>query len=734
MNDSDFPASPTQMSCDTRMDVDPSPAKRTSRKHLRSSDDDNSYDWSSDVSGQFDDAEEMDTDDHRSPTGNLAKRRRSNDWPLPEEAADYGANDRGTQRSENGHLTVGGFGSSRKTSPRASPRGSLASLRARHATASSSSPRRLRGRTSRFVEATMSDSVSEKPPSIFFRDRENKPAGNPNRSSGIFRFGKAIASAFNPFGGWGKNPEVSPSRSPQKDVINQAEQAYAELKKAGYKGTNKGHYIETHGVDCALADKTWQSIQEKMGHGSPSRVSRRHSIDREERVAHSRSVSGASKRSSLQDLRLPKSLFHKSHESPSAPPAVYCDRTSEESETGLRKQPSRKELSRQTKLQKKVSNLEDKLERARRELRELTGNEARTLAPIPQPNIVNTEIDPASFPRKFVPGALPTLPSERLLDQQAAEYEATGSNRTNLTALPSMEDRDTFSFEETRPVQSPAAAKTPKRRSKETWPSPLGKDSLSRKRKSPIPETVDSRNPLQPSPTDCIDDREHDPDFDFEDLIDFGLLNPPGKAKWQKSEAGESPGSAKRKQATNQPSTTELETKETGGSASARSSKRSPYVSPRKVSATTCSPSSKPTSPSGILFNRTTSNRHLTSSPPPAPEQPGDISSSPTASQDNSHHTFYLQPQLQLNPDRSPRTPSRSKTSPGRSTRYHRDEDIPPVPPLPEGLRSSAAKVHVNKSPKKRPISAPVFLPTSSSAQDTMIPGVEDYQWPKDIF
>jgi hypothetical protein len=48
------------------------------------------------------------------------------------------------------------------------------------------------------------------------------------------------------------------------DVINQAEQAYAELKKAGYKGTNKGHYTEGLGVNTTLADQTWRSIQHKM--------------------------------------------------------------------------------------------------------------------------------------------------------------------------------------------------------------------------------------------------------------------------------------------------------------------------------------------------------------------------------------------------------------------------------------------------------------------------------------
>lgn len=749
MNDSDSSALP-QTTYDCEMAVDTSPTHRTSRKHLRTSDDDdhddNGYDWSSDSTGQFDDAEEGDVEDYRSPAGNSAKRRRSNDWPLPGEAADYGANDRRAQRSDKGLLNVGlagSAGSTPKVSPRASPRGSLASLRARHA-ASTLSPRRLRGRTSRFVEATMSDSVSEKPPSIYFREQGNEPDVHPNRPSTIFRFGRAIASAFNPFGGWGKSEE-SPPKSPQKDVISQAEQAYEELKKAGYKGTNKGHYTQTHGVDGVAADRTWQSIQEKMDHGSSSKDSQRLSIDHSERRGHSRSDSGASKRSSLQDLRLPKSFFHKSHESPSAPSAASYERTSHELECELRKRPSRRELSRQNKLLKKVSNLEDKLDRARRELRQITGNEVQTLEPIPQaniledtqpkvqPNTINTTIDPASFPRKFVPGALPTLPSERLLNQLATESEEPGSDVENITALPSMGDRERFSFEETRPVQSPPPVKTPKRRTKEAWPSPLGKDSLSRKRKSPIPESLDSRKPSQPRPTDRVEDIEYY--AEFKDMIEFGLLSPPAKTKWLKSEAGESPGSAQRKQTAGHRLEAEHDTKQTGGSAST-GNRRSLYISPRKVSATNRSSSPKATVPRGSQLRGDNPSHQLISSPPITSEESLGLWSSPTAQQADPHSVFYLQPKPELDPDRSPRsprTPTRSKTSPGRSSKYRRDDDIPPVPPLPEELRSSAAKVHVNTSPKKRPVSAPVF-PSPSASANTMIPGVEDYQWPEDIF
>ncbi|KAK4861631.1 hypothetical protein LT330_003666 [Penicillium expansum] len=725
------------------MDIDLSPAhQRSSRKHLRSSDDD-SCDWSSDVSGQFDDAEEAHADDHRSPPTKLTKRRRSNDWPLPEEAADYGAHDRRTHRSENGSRNVSGNGPGYKASPRASPRGSLASLRARHAAASASSPRHPRGRTSRFVEATMSDSVSEKPPSIYFQEQENKNVGLQHRSSGIFRFGKAIASAFNPFGGWGRNSEESPNKSPQKDVIHQAEQAYAELKKAGYKGTNKGHYTEDLGVNTALADQTWRSIQQKMEHGSPVKEPYRHPTDQGNRGASLRSESSASKRSSLQDLRLPKSFF-KSHGSPPASSAVYCDRTSDEYEpTGLRKQPSRRELSRQTKLLKKVSNLEDKLQRARRELRDLTGNEERIPAPIVQPKTLNTEMDPASFPRKFVPGALPTLPSERLLDQKAAENEASRSAAANVTALPSMDDCESFSFDESQLPPTPANAQSPKWRSKGTQPSSMGKDRSSRKRKSSIPESIDSGNPTQPSPTKGL--HNHERDSELEVLIDSGLLSPPGKAKWPKSEAGESPGSAKRKQTIDHAAPpTEHEEKEAGGSASAtRNIKRSPYVQPRKVSGTTRSPSSKPTTP--LRMRKSQNSVRPASSPAAASDDDtrSNIWSTPLPALPNDSHreAFYHHPQRQLNPDRSPRTPTRSKTSPSRRrSGYLCDDDIPPVPPLPEELRSSAAKVkvNVNRSPKKRPVSAPVsapvLSPSSASGQESLISGLEDYRWPEDIF
>ncbi|KAJ6160637.1 hypothetical protein N7470_004033 [Penicillium chermesinum] len=165
------------------MDIDPSPAQepRSSRKHLRTSDEYDDAEWSSDVSGRFDDADEPEPEESKTPSAKSVKRRRSNDWPLPEEAADYGNAD--CRNGRNGHVN---FGASQKSSPRTS----ATSLRSRNkVVALTNSPRHHRlGRRSRFVEASMSDSVSEKPPSILFQ--EGKPPGPQHRQSGAFVLAK----------------------------------------------------------------------------------------------------------------------------------------------------------------------------------------------------------------------------------------------------------------------------------------------------------------------------------------------------------------------------------------------------------------------------------------------------------------------------------------------------------------------------------------------------------------
>lgn len=645
-------------------------------------------------------------DDYNPPS---VKRRRSNDWPLPVEGS------------------FGGSGIGRRGSPRAS----LAPHRARQT--ASSSPRHHRsGRRSRFIEASMGDSVSEKPPSIF--TRETKPSANAQRQSGIFRFGKAIASAFNPFGsGWGKSPSPEglnkSQQQPQTDALSQAEHAYAELKKAGYQGTNKGVYSSAQHVDSVAADHTWQSIQETMENGTAMGEGRV-SVEQGTRTTPSRSDSRTSKRSSFQDLR--RNIPFIKHE---APPTTSLDGTSEDSERGGGpRQKSRKERTRQAKLLKKVSDLEDKLERARRELRELTGNEQRMMpASTPQSSTLCMETDPGGYcPGKFVPGALPTLPSERLLDQQAtpakSQHQAAG-----LTALPAMEGRGSVSLEDSRPAQDIAApVNSPKRRSKGNRPLSMGKDrSSSRKRKSPVPESLTSRKSPQPGPTHGIDDTT-----EREQLADFPL-GPPRKAKWQKFEAGDSPGSVERKQVLSEGSQSTEEENERGF----MMRNRSPIVQTRRFTphnSTRCSPNSKPARncppPSRMRQDRPT----LRSVPPSDDDAAAEenwLSPSPPAKE--SHRAFYLQPHHQLDPERSSRlSPALTRT---RARKYLRvDDDIPPVPPLPKELLKNAAQV--TKSPKKgsaetRDSVGYTLSPQTSSMLNTRPHQTStEYQWPDDVF
>ena len=139
----------------------------------------------------------------------------------------------------------------------------------------------------------MNDRASEKPPSIFLGNDASKKGGRKEeeakaaqessglgqRNSGILKFGKAITSTFNPFGVWSnisdiwKGPQDAPKS--QKDIMKerqvQAEKAYAELKKSGYKGTVKTQNTRTpSNVDSHIADKTWKAIQEKMDYMTPT--------------------------------------------------------------------------------------------------------------------------------------------------------------------------------------------------------------------------------------------------------------------------------------------------------------------------------------------------------------------------------------------------------------------------------------------------------------------------------
>jgi hypothetical protein len=642
-------------------------------------------------SGRFDDADESDSGaavDEVLETRSVhsAKRGRSNGWPLRDELAydEHGMKIDLSERRFPSKVPV--------ESPRSSKREPV-----------------LRVRRSRFIEGSMNDDhVSEKPPSVLFQDvprttgstsdDRSKPSNHlEKRGSGIFRFGKAIASAFHPFGAWGNKSDASShdASKAQKELMKQrqarAEKTYAELKKSGFKGIGT-----PMAVDPDAADETWNAIQETMDYrmAADDRASPDHSRrSREQNVAAEPPTpacddTGLSKFKSLSDLRKRTSTLNlpSMRQRDVSPAPAPSDRESEDSHAPVQRRQSRRDLSRQARLLKKVSNLEDKLDRARRELRELANPEEESSLP-------SICLDD-SHTRKFVPGALPSLPSERLLhDQAGADHPAKSHDNNN--------NNDS---EPERRMRSSASPKQPRKLSKARRPA--GKDSLSpRKRKSSAEPT---NNKGQPS--DEGGGENHDPNI--------ASSNTPRKAslrqsKSQKTARADSPGAAKSLQPDNNGNNNanRVITERGGGSA------RKPTRDKRSSSLTT---------KSSQRLKAKQSSRNL---------RP--VAMDDDAGGNSNRGPFYLQEQHHLDgnilkvPPTSP-SPSSSPKKNKKATTPWEDQDeenIPPVPPLPKELLEKNAtemiggatagrrleKIDEANSPRKR-------IPSTG------------FTWPEDIF
>ena len=316
-------------------------------------------------------------------------------------------------------------------------------------------------RPSKFVEGSMNDKVSQRPPSLYIREEEAMEqytsanmedldmvfdAGiESNKPSGMFRFGKVLANAFNSVNVWHglngirKEKERENQAKPERDVLKaKAELKYAELKQSGYKGTqNAPHRPESQEVPSIQNKDIDDSRRTSFRDSGVDVTGYRSSLDRKDSdkpiisteslmppppmTAGLRSTSPFSdassgrrsslhfRKPSLEGLKRVKSQIHlpskKRHAE--AASSVPSSETSDAAGSGLRREVSKRDIAKQYKLSKKVSDLENKLDAARRQL-ELSIQEAP-----PVPDL------PTRIGRKpFVPGALASLPSERLLTPQ----------------------------------------------------------------------------------------------------------------------------------------------------------------------------------------------------------------------------------------------------------------------------------------------------------------------------
>ncbi|GFF87822.1 hypothetical protein IFM61606_04545 [Aspergillus udagawae] len=628
-----------------------------SRKHSRSSAVDS--DWLSDESGRFDDAEESDLDEQptNSPSAHSSKRRRSNDWPLHPSEENPQPKDNGNHRWP--------FKNSSYGSPRRNKR------------QGGGGDKSSRGRPSRFIEAHMNDSVSEKPPSIFIRGDEGASAQNDSgagqRSSGIFRFGRAIASAFNPFGVWGNVSDIwrgsQSEHRPEGDVRAQAEKAYAELKKAGYKGTVKGSYVQGVQTSAHVAEQHSHRASQAQWDGSKT-LGRQSRHDSAEGYG-----SGSSIRSSLQELRKAKSSLG----------IPYIKRGSEDSERPeVRKSRSRKELQKQTKLLKRVSDLEGKLERARRELRELTGEEEEE-----EEEPVRTLCQERPYHRPFVPGALPTLPSERFYENDAT----TGPNSQAVEQAP----LSVTSGNVRRVAESQGNGFA-------TVESP------SLKRKSPDPKSV--RDKAHQMTKDSPNKESQ-----YEEPARLHETNTPRKAT--KMGKSDSPGSVERKRTQDLPQPEEHEYRgRNQRQPRRRSNTRSPSTHRRR------STSQSRTTP-GLRTKQGRSD--LRSAGSSASENHlKELEKQPNGENEPQQEPYLDYPIIELRElDDTTGAPTPTST-PNRG--YVR-ERVPPVPPLPKNLAATAAKVD-------RRLAKELWKLKSAQMQNSgqMQPREEDFRWPEDIF
>lgn len=299
------------------------------------------------------------------------------------------------------------------------------------------------------------------------------------KPSGLFRFGKSMASAFNPVSIWKKvattfqdtKEEMIQEKMQEKmddrygDSREKAEQAYAVLKAAGKLGAQGSTPISRHVRVYAPGYSSEVDPQKQRDSGISMDDESRSSMDTGKlapAMGSARKASWHSRTPSLQNLKKIASMGNLHKRSTSGTRSISPEKDHNDGFGSLRRSSSKLELKKQHKLSKRVSDLEVKLNAARRELDSALAvpiggsSRSRSVTPIhPLPQVPNEDVDihhgaPRSarhgggWQRRYNP-ALPTLLSERLLpaegfmdDDSSPSRPVTGSfNANTLDAIES---------------------------------------------------------------------------------------------------------------------------------------------------------------------------------------------------------------------------------------------------------------------------------------------------------
>jgi hypothetical protein len=378
----------------------------------------------------------------------------------PEEDGDYDSHVEKRSRTSDWPLRSTVTGNEAATRPRVA-------LHDRYDTLNSASPPRYvsaKSRPSKFVEGSMNDRASQKPHPSYIGDSEqpreqfeaeqnlygdtqkktqlNGFTHHMNRSvalsvandksevsrpSGIFRFGKSVAAAFNPSSWkiWSKQQEEdNQEKRILKERHEKAEKIYKELKRTGQlRRSTYDTHLDSQVKSTSFkkhdsgVDLEHRASRDETAH----RIGSRNVVTRTEEKRYGRifldppSIGSCARSDSpASEISAPlrNSSFHYRE------PALQADETSTGPQA-LRRLPSRKDLQKQQKLVKRVSDLEGKLEAARRQLAEALGE------PVPaQVSRINRS--------RFTPGILSSLPSERLLSVYTTPESDLGDADTSV--------------------------------------------------------------------------------------------------------------------------------------------------------------------------------------------------------------------------------------------------------------------------------------------------------------
>lgn len=288
------------------------------------------------------------------------------------------------------------------------------------------------------------------------------------KGSGFFRFGKSMASAFNPVSMWKKvattfqdtKEEMIQEKMQEKiderygDSREKAAQAYAALKAAGQLGaqgsSNMPSKVYAPGYSSQVDPQKQRDSGISMDDGSRSSMD---TAKLAPAMDSARKGSWHARTPSFQNLKKIASMGNL-HKRSTSGQSTSPEKEHNDGFGSLRRSSSKLELKKQHKLSKRVSDLEAKLNAARRELDSalavpVGSVSSRSVTPIhPLPQVPHENVDihhgaPHSarhgggWQRRYNP-ALPTLLSERLLpadgfmdDDSSPSCPQTGSSNAN---------------------------------------------------------------------------------------------------------------------------------------------------------------------------------------------------------------------------------------------------------------------------------------------------------------